>query len=104
MPSAGPTSGHRLYTYPTCGTCPPPLADLRRGMEQLGRARLFNTSGKSYRALGSLQVKAMDDERALSALAADGLLIKRPFLITAEGSITTGFRPEEWEQLLGTAH
>jgi arsenate reductase len=42
----------------------------------------------------------MDDAAALDALAEDGLLIKRPFLITAEGKICTGFRPQEWQELL----
>jgi arsenate reductase len=48
----------------------------------VGRKRLFNTSGQSYRALGSAAVAAMDDEQALAALAADGKLIRRPFAIT----------------------
>ncbi|MEB3321653.1 MAG: Spx/MgsR family RNA polymerase-binding regulatory protein [Synechococcaceae cyanobacterium] len=116
--------GHRVFATSTCGTCrkarrwleqqgiavtwldiaatPPSPADLRRALEQLGgRGRLFNTSGRSYRALGAAAVKAMDDGQALAALAADGMLIKRPFLITADGAITTGFRQEEWERLLG---
>jgi arsenate reductase len=117
-------AAHRVYLLATCSTCrkavnwlrdrgigfeaiditttPPSMASLRDGLKQLGsRTRLFNTSGQSYRALGSARMKAMDDEEALAALAADGRLIKRPFLITVSGSITTGFRPEEWRQLLG---
>jgi arsenate reductase len=42
----------------------------------------------------------MDDGQALAALAADGRLIKRPLLITAAGTMATGFRPEEWQELL----
>jgi arsenate reductase len=42
----------------------------------------------------------MSDEQALAALAADGKLIKRPFLVTASGKVTTGFKAEEWESLL----
>ena len=67
----------------------------------MGRKRLFNTSGQSYRALGSAAVQAMDDAQALAALAADGKLVKRPFLITDAGQVVTGFKPEEWETLLG---
>jgi arsenate reductase len=115
---------HRLYQYPRCGTCrkalawlkergipfesidittSPPSEDLlRQALDQLGgRGRLFNTSGQSYRALGAARVKAMDDTEALEALAADGRLIRRPFLITATGHILIGFRPQEWEELLG---
>lgn len=43
----------------------------------------------------------MDRETALAALAADGRLIKRPFLVTTSGRILTGFRPEEWQELVG---
>ena len=111
-----------LYGYGPCGPCrkavawlreeglsvtivditvsPPSRAELAEALRQLGRSRLFNSSGQSYRALGAERVRAMGDEEALDALAADGRLIKRPFLITADGAITTGFRPEEWRQRL----
>jgi arsenate reductase len=112
----------KLYSYERCGTCrkarawlrehgisvatvditrePPTMAELRLALDQLGRQRLFNTSGQSYRALGATTVAAMDDEQALMALAADGKLIRRPFLITEQDQVLTGFRPEEWQQLL----
>jgi arsenate reductase len=82
-------------------TAPPSRDELAEGLRQLGsRSRLFNTSGQRYRALGAERVRAMDDAAALDALAEDGLLIKRPFLITAEGKICTGFRAQEWQELL----
>ena len=82
---------------------PPGIAELRQAMAAVGRKRLFNTSGQSYRSLGSATVAAMDDEQALAALAADGKLIKRPFAITGSGSVLVGFKPEEWEAALGPA-
>ena len=113
----------RLYAYGPCGTCrkalawlaeqgisaevlditrtPPSRQELEGALAQLGsRARLFNTSGQRYRALGAERVAAMADGAALEALAADGMLIKRPFLITAQGKIVTGFRLQEWQSLL----
>lgn len=69
-------------------------------MAQLGRQRLFNTSGQSYRALGAAAVQALEDQAALAALAADGKLIKRPFLIGDDGRILTGFKEPEWSDLL----
>ena len=112
----------RLYAYAGCSTCrkaltwlrdrglqpevieittqPPSLEELRQGLGQLGRSRLFNTSGQSYRALGSAAVAAMSDDQALSALAADGKLIKRPFAITPSGQALVGFKPEEWQAAL----
>ena len=117
----------RLYSYPACGTCrkalqwlaqqgfsvhpgslelvditgtPPSPAELRQAMAAVGRKRLFNTSGQSYRALGSAAVAALDDDQAIAALAADGKLIKRPFAITAGGAALVGFKPEEWQAAL----
>ena len=113
----------RVYAYGPCGTCrkalawlkehglsfevldisrtPPSRQELEEALLQLGsRARLFNTSGQRYRALGAGKVAAMDDGAALDALAADGMLIKRPFLVTSAGRIFTGFRPQEWQTLL----
>ncbi len=114
----------RVYTYPTCSTCrkalrwldqqglsagielfdiattPPSLEELQLAFAEVGRKRLFNTSGQSYRALGSATVAAMDDGQALAALAADGKLIKRPFALTASGRVLVGFKPEEWSALL----
>ena len=124
------TTPLRVYSYSACGTCrkalqwlalqgfsieagtlellditktPPSLPELRQAFSSLGRKRLFNTSGQSYRALGAAAVAAMDDEQALAALAADGKLIKRPFAITASGSALVGFKPEEWQAALSPA-
>ena len=64
------------------------------------RKLLFNTSGQSYRALGSSFVKAMTDAEALDALSKDGKLIKRPFLKRPDGSFLVGFKPEAWASAL----
>ena len=122
-----PAAPLRLYSYPQCSTCrkalqwlsergltpaaglelvditqtPPSLAELATALSGVGRKRLFNTSGQSYRALGSATVAAMDDATALKALAADGKLIKRPFAITASGAVLVGFKPDEWSAALG---
>ena len=69
--------------------------------ERLARRQLlFNTSGQSYRALGADVVKAMNDDDALAALAADGRLIKRPFVALPSGDFLVGFKPEDWNQAL----
>lgn len=79
---------------------PPTPEELQQALAALGRQRLLNTSGQSYRALGAPAVRAMDDPALLQALVADGRLIKRPFLIWDDGRILTGFKPTEWESLL----
>ena len=67
---------------------PPKKEILIDAISQLGdRKKIFNTSGLSYRKLGASFVKAMSDSEAIAALAADGKLIKRPFLITSKGEI-----------------
>lgn len=58
--------------------------------------RFFNTSGLLYK---SLQLKdklpTMSEEEQLRLLATDGMLVKRPLLITDRG-ILVGFREAEW--------
>jgi arsenate reductase len=117
----------RVYSYSACGTCrkalqwlaqqgfsveagtlelvditrtPPGSDELALAFRSLGRKRLFNTSGQSYRTMGAATVAAMSDAEALAALAADGRLIKRPFAITANGGALVGFRPDEWSAAL----
>lgn len=63
--------------------------------------RFFNTSGMRYRELG---VKAkldagMSDEDAFALLATDGMLVKRPIVVT-DDAVLVGFREAEWEQTL----
>jgi arsenate reductase len=82
-------------------TSPPSRGTLSQALAALGAIkRLFNTSGQSYRALGAAAVAAMGQDEALQALAADGKLIKRPLVFTAQGKVLVGFKPEEWSALL----
>ena len=112
----------RVWSYSRCSTCrralawlaekgldhdlfditsdPPQLAVLAQAMKQVGRKALFNTSGQSYRALGAAAAKAMSDQEALDALASDGKLIKRPFVICPDGTVLVGFKPEDWSEML----
>ena len=113
----------KVYSYSRCTTCrkalawlkaqgfiaevvditilPPDRQTLVDALQQFGQVKhLFNTSGQSYRAMGAAVVKAMSDEQALDALAKDGRLIKRPFLLTSVGQILVGFKPDQWSQLL----
>ncbi|MGN0571454.1 MAG: arsenate reductase family protein [Candidatus Fimenecus sp.] len=63
--------------------------------------RFFNTSGLLYK---SMQLKeklpAMSEEEQLRLLATDGMLVKRPLLITDSGAVLTGFREKEWVETL----
>ncbi|MDF2874312.1 MAG: arsenate reductase [Sporomusa sp.] len=61
--------------------------------------KLFNTSGLLYKTL-SLKDKlaTMSDAEQLALLATDGMLVKRPLLITGD-KILVGFKEPEWETL-----
>ena len=62
--------------------------------------RFFNTSGLVYKAMELKdKLPTMTEEEQLQLLATDGMLVKRPILITQKG-ITTGFKEAEWEKLI----
>ena len=62
--------------------------------------RWFNTSGLKYKSLNLKEkLSDMTDEEKIKLLASDGMLVKRPILITKNG-ILIGFKEEEWKDLL----
>lgn len=110
----------KVYAYEKCSTCtkalaylrstgrafetlpireqPPTKAELRTMLKiyegHLGR--LFNTSGKDYRALGlGAKLKSLDEAAALDLLAKNGNLVKRPFVL-AGNTGAVGFNLKEW--------
>lgn len=111
-----------IFSYAKCGTCrkalrwlddhgvayklvdiveaPPSLAKLKKAQKLSGLpvAKLFNTSGQSYRE-GNFKAKLakMKDAEALAALAADGKLIKRP-VVLGDGFALVGFSEAEYAQ------
>ncbi|MCI8453479.1 MAG: arsenate reductase family protein [Lachnospiraceae bacterium] len=63
--------------------------------------RFFNTSGLLYKSMNLKEkLPALSEEEALSLLATDGMLVKRP-LIVAEDFVLVGFKEAEWEEKLG---
>lgn len=63
--------------------------------------KFFNTSGLLYKSLALKEkLPLMSDEEQLQLLASDGMLVKRPILVTADG-VLVGFREEEWARKLG---
>ena len=62
--------------------------------------RFFNTSGILYKEMKLKdRLPDMTNDEMYQLLATDGMLVKRPILITPKG-ITTGFKESEWIQLL----
>ena len=60
--------------------------------------KFFNTSGLVYKNLKD-KLASMTDEEQLRLLATDGMLVKRPLVIT-ENAILTGFNESLWQSLL----
>jgi arsenate reductase len=114
----------KVFQYPNCSTCkkalkwldaqgiahesvhivekPPSKALLSSVLEQgeLPIKALFNTSGESYRAGGFKErLPTMSKSEALSELAKDGKLIKRP-LAVGDGVVLVGFKEDEWKAAL----
>ena len=62
--------------------------------------KFFNTSGMKYRELNLKErLPGMSEEEQLRLLASDGMLVKRPVLVT-EDAVLTGFKEVDWEKLL----
>ena len=123
MPAAAPIT---LYTYKNCDTCrkaakwlaaqgiafeerairetPPTVGELRAMLGLLGgeRRRLCNTSGGDYRAenLGEI-LDSLPEADFLARLAANGNLVKRPFLLRATPALgLVGFNEAAWRDAL----
>ena len=80
----------------------PTLAELTEWHVRSGLPlkRFFNTSGKLYAALALKDtLPTMTETEQLALLASDGMLVKRPILVT-EDRVLIGFKPAEWEAAL----
>ena len=57
-------------------------------------------SGLLYKSMNLKEkLPQMTEEEQLALLATDGMLVKRPILIT-DRTVLVGFRPAEWEEVL----
>lgn len=111
--------------YPKCSTCKkarnwleehqiefterhivedrPTFEELKQWYETSGLPlkRLFNTSGLLYKEMElKNKLPSMSEDEQLALLATNGMLVKRPLLITDQ-AVLVGFKESEWERLLG---
>lgn len=110
--------------YPKCSTCQkakkwldgqkieyterhivednPSYDELKEWLEKSGLPlkRFFNTSGLLYK---EMQLKdklpAMSEEEQVKLLATNGMLVKRPLVITGD-TVLVGFKEAEWKETL----
>lgn len=62
--------------------------------------KFFNTSGVIYKELGLKdKLSDMTEEEQIAILATDGMLVKRPLVIT-DTDVLFGFKEKEWEDKL----
>ncbi|MGN0334959.1 MAG: arsenate reductase family protein [Lachnospiraceae bacterium] len=62
--------------------------------------KFFNTSGLLYKEMKLKdRLPAMTEEEQYELLASDGMLVKRPIIIT-EDDVLTGFKEEAWAKAL----
>ena len=86
------------YSERNIKTEPPSYEELRLWYQKSGLPlkRFFNTSGLAYKALDlKNRLPDMTEEDQLRLLASDGMLVKRPILIT-ENRVLVGFKEQEW--------
>ena len=110
--------------YPPCSTCQkakkwldehgviyedrhikehqPTYEELKAWRERSGLPlkKFFNTSGLRYKSLNLKdKLPAMTEEEQLRLLASDGMLVKRPILVT-EDTVLVGFKEAQWAEIL----
>ena len=114
----------QFICYPKCSTCQkakkwldensieyterhivednPTYDELKQWYEKSGfpLKKFFNTSGLLYKEM-QLKDKLVDmsEEEQLKLLATNGMLVKRPLIVT-EDSVLVGFKEAEWNEKL----
>ncbi len=62
--------------------------------------RFFNTSGVLYKEMHLKdKLPEMSEEEQFQLLATDGMLVKRPIIVT-DDKVLTGFKEKEWKETL----
>lgn len=63
--------------------------------------KFFNTSGLLYKSMELKdKLPGMTEEEQLKLLSSDGMLLKRPIIVTEDGKVLTGFQEKEWASTL----
>ena len=63
--------------------------------------KFFNTSGLLYKSLDlKNKLPEMSEDEMLTLLSTDGMLVKRPLLVS-EDFVLVGFKEDEWAKTLG---
>lgn len=74
-------------------------ARLARWAAQVGWEKLLNRAGTTFRKLDDADKAGIDEAKAISLMAANPSLIRRP-VVEVPGGILVGFKPDEWAEKL----
>ena len=113
-----------ILCYPKCGTCQkaekwlkangvdyeyrpikeenPTKEELKNWIQKstLPVSKFFNTSGLLYKEQNmKVKVKTLLENELIDILASNGMMVKRPILLT-NNRVLVGFKEEEWMELL----
>ena len=80
----------------------PTFEELKAWYEKSGYPikKFFNTSGRLYREMGLKdKIKESTDDELLELLSTDGMLVKRPILVS-DDFVLVGFKESEWHDTL----
>lgn len=114
----------KFICYPKCTTCQkakkwlddngveyeirdikvdnPTLDELKKwyALSGLPLKKFFNTSGLLYKSMALKdKIPSMSEDEMLSLLATDGMLVKRPLLVS-DDFVLVGFKEAEWKAKL----
>ena len=114
----------KVYCYSKCSTCKKAIKFLNEQMVEyeltdikednpdkktikkaakasgLTLRKFFNTSGNLYKEMGlSAKLPAMSEDEILELLASDGMLVKRPLLIS-DDYVLVGFKEDQWKEII----
>lgn len=114
----------KFICYPKCTTCQrakklldecgveyelrdikldrPTAGELSAWVEKSGLEvkKFVNTSGLLYKSMNLREkLPEMTDEEKIDLLAGDGMLVKRPILVT-DTAVLVGFKEDEWKEAL----
>ena len=114
----------KFICYPKCTTCQkakkwlddngveyeirdikvdnPTLDELKKwyALSGLPLKKFFNTSGLLYKSMALKdKLPSMSEDEKLSLLATDGMLVKRPLLVS-DDFVLVGFKEAEWKAKL----
>ena len=113
-----------FVNYPKCSTCKraekflkennvefvnrniveenPTAEELTLWMDKIGLEprKFFNTSGVLYREMNLKdKIKTMSKEEMIEILSTNGMLVKRPLLVT-EDIVLVGFKEENYKEII----